>query len=209
MTMSRVMLLGPPGAGKGTQAERIVAETNLVHLSTGDILRDEVARQTELGTSAKAFMDRGELVPDGLIIDMVGGRIAGAETGFLLDGFPRTITQAEALAKITELDVVINIDLSREEVIRRLTSRRVCRSCGKIFNLLFGAPSKDGICDACGGELYQRDDDRREVIENRYDVYQTSTEPLIGFYRDKGKLRTVDGGRPSGELYAEIMQILA
>jgi len=209
MTMSRVMLLGPPGAGKGTQAERIVAETNLVHLSTGDILRDEVARQTELGTSAKAFMDRGELVPDGLIIDMVGGRIAGAETGFLLDGFPRTIAQAEALAKITELDVVINIDLSREEVIRRLTSRRVCRSCGKIFNLLFGAPSKDGICDACGGELYQRDDDRREVIENRYDVYQTSTEPLIGFYRDKGKLRTVDGGRPSGELYAEIMQILA
>jgi len=209
MALTRVMLLGPPGAGKGTQAEKIVAETKLVHLSTGDILRDEVGRQTELGASAKAFMDRGELVPDGLIIDMIRERIVASSAGFLLDGFPRTIAQAEALAKITDLDVAINIDLSRGEVIRRLTSRRVCKECGKIYNLLFGAPTTEGVCDACGGALYQRDDDRQEVIENRYDVYQASTAPLIGFYEERGRLRNVDGARSSDELFGEIMQILA
>jgi len=125
--LSRVMLLGPPGAGKGTQAKKIVAETGAIHLSTGDILREEVARRTALGSSAKEYMDRGELVPDRLIIDMIRGRIESARDGFLLDGFPRTVAQAEALEKITPLDVVINIELPREEVIRRLTARRVCR----------------------------------------------------------------------------------
>jgi len=206
--LTRVMLLGPPGAGKGTQAKRIVGETGLVHLSTGDILRDEVARGTELGRSAKAVMDRGELVSDELIVGMIRGRIESAEEGFLLDGFPRTIAQAEALEKITTLDVAINIQLSREEVVRRLTARRVCRSCGLIYNILFDPPAKESICDACGGELYQRDDDKQDVIENRYSVYDSSTAPLIAFYEERGLLRDVNGARSSDEIFAEIMAIL-
>ncbi|RLE35899.1 adenylate kinase, partial [Candidatus Acetothermia bacterium] len=170
----KIILLGPPGAGKGTQAKRIVAKTGLLHLSTGDILRDEVARGTELGKQAKAYMDRGDLVPDELIIGMIRGRIEDAD-GFILDGFPRTVAQAEALERITPVDVVIDIELERDEVIRRLSSRRVCRNCGRIYNLISNPPKLDGKCDACGGELYQRDDDRPEVIENRYDVYTSST----------------------------------
>ena len=206
--LTRVMLLGPPGAGKGTQAKRIVGETGLVHLSTGDILRDEVARGTELGRSAKAVMDRGELVSDELIVDMIRGRIESAGKGFLLDGFPRTIAQAEALEEITPLDVAVNIQLAREEVVRRLTARRVCRNCGVIYNILFDPPAKESICDACGGELYQRDDDKKDVIENRYSVYDASTAPLIAFYEERGLLRDVDGARSSDEIFAEIMAIL-
>lgn len=206
--LTRVMLLGPPGAGKGTQAKRIVAEAGLVHLSTGDILRDEVARGTELGRSAKAVMDRGELVSDQLIIDMVRARIEAAVSGFLLDGFPRTIRQAEVLETITPLDVAINIKLSRGEVVRRLTARRVCRDCGHIYNSLFESPSEENVCDSCGGELYQRDDDKRDVIENRYAIYDESTAPLISFYRDRGMLRDVDGANSSDKIFAEIMAIL-
>ena len=208
MALTRLMLLGPPGAGKGTQATRIVEKTGLLHLSTGDILRDEVKRGTELGASAKGYMDRGELVPDQLILDMVGGRIAEAKAGFLLDGFPRTVVQAEALEKITELDAVINIELSREEVVTRLTSRRVCRACGKIYNLSFRPPADPTKCEACGGELYQRDDDREEVIQNRYDVYQASTAPLIDFYTAKGVLKSVDGALGSDSVFKEILSIL-
>ena len=208
MAKTKVMLLGPPGAGKGTQAQRIVEKFSLVHLSTGDILRDEVKRGTALGQKAKTFMDNGELVPDQLIIDMIGGRIAAATDGFLLDGFPRTVVQAEELAKITDLDVAINISLSREEVVSRLTSRRVCRACGAIYNLSFRPPSDPTTCESCGGELYQRDDDREEVIQNRYDVYQSQTEPLIEFYRAKGILRAVDGAAGSDGVFGEIARIL-
>ena len=208
MALTRLMLLGPPGAGKGTQATRIVEKTGTLHLSTGDILRDEVKRGTELGANAKGYMDRGELVPDQLILDMVGGRIADAKAGFLLDGFPRTVVQAEALEKITELDAVINIELSREEVVTRLTSRRVCRACGKIYNLSFRPPADPTKCEACGGELYQRDDDREEVIQNRYDVYQASTAPLIEFYTAKGILKSVDGALGSDSVFKEILSIL-
>ena len=208
MALTRLMLLGPPGAGKGTQATRIVEKTGTLHLSTGDILRDEVKRGTELGANAKGYMDRGELVPDQLILDMVGGRIADAKAGFLLDGFPRTVVQAEALEKITELDAVINIELSREEVVTRLTSRRVCRACGKIYNLSFRPPADPTKCEACGGELYQRDDDREEVIQNRYDVYQASTSPLIDFYTAKGILKSVDGALGSDSVFNEILSIL-
>jgi len=202
------MLLGPPGAGKGTQAKRIVAETGLIHLSTGDILRDEVKQGTELGLSAKSVMDRGELVSDDLIVDMIRGRIETASPGFLLDGFPRTIAQAEALETITPLDVVINIQLSREEVVSRLTSRRVCRACGKIFNLHFEPPVEEGVCDACGGGLYQRDDDTEDVINNRYAVYDLSTAPLIAFYRDRGVLKDFDGSKGSTAIFAEVMALL-
>ena len=206
--LTRLMLLGPPGAGKGTQAKRIVAETGLVHLSTGDILRDEVARGTELGLSAKAVMDRGELVSDELIIGMIHGRIEEASAGFLLDGFPRTIAQAEALEEITPLDLVINIQLSREEVVRRLTSRRVCRGCGKIYNLHFEPPADENTCAACGGELYQRDDDNEDVINKRYAVYDASTAPLIVFYRERGVLKDFDGAKGSDAIFAEVMAIL-
>ena len=205
----RVVFLGPPGAGKGTQAKRVVEKLGLLHLSTGDMLRDEVARKTALGETAKSYMDRGELVPDGLIIDMISGRIGQAKKGFLLDGFPRTVAQAEALASTTDLDAVVSIDLARAEVVRRLTSRRVCRTCGAIYNLTFNLSSETARCDACGGELYQREDDRPAVIENRYDVYEKSTAPLIAFYRQRGLLHSVSGELGSDKVFAEIMRILA
>jgi adenylate kinase len=194
----RVVFLGPPGAGKGTQAKRVVEKLGLLHLSTGDMLRDEVARKTALGEKAKGYMDRGELVPDGLIIDMISGRIGQAKKGFLLDGFPRTVAQAEALASSTDLDAVVSIDLAREEVVRRL-----------IYNLTYNLSSETAPCEACGGELYQREDDRAAVIENRYDVYEKSTAPLIAFYRQRGLLHSVSGELGSDKVFAEIMRILA
>lgn len=208
MALTRVVLLGPPGAGKGTQAKQIIDKLGLVHLSTGDILRDEVSHETELGKTAKGFMDRGELVPDQLIIDMIRGRIEAAEAGFLLDGFPRTTAQADALSEFATIDVVLNITLPREEVVRRLTGRRVCRGCGKIYNLTFNLAEGENACADCGGELYQRDDDKAEVIENRYDVYEDSTTPLIDFYDKLGVLRTLDGSAGSECVFSEIIDIL-
>jgi adenylate kinase len=208
MAGKRVVFLGPPGAGKGTQAKHVVEKLGLLHLSTGDMLRDEVARRTALGAKAKGYMDRGELVPDGLIIDMIRGRFAKAKNGFLLDGFPRTVAQAEALAGIASLDAVVSIDLSRAEVVRRLTARRVCRACGAIYNLTFNLAVGESKCRSCGGELYQRDDDRPAVIENRYDVYEKSTAPLIAFYRERGLLHSVNGELGSDQVLAEILRIL-
>ncbi len=203
----RIILLGPPGAGKGTQAKLLAAKNGLAHLSTGDILRDEVTRDTELGRKAKGYMNRGDLVPDELIIDMIEGRL-DEDGGFILDGFPRTVTQAEALEKITAIDVVINIALTRDEVIRRLSSRRVCRDCGKIYNLLYNSPKNEGVCDACGGNLFQREDDRRDVIENRYDVYIDVTAPLINFYKERGLVKDVDGSQATEKVSDQILVAL-
>ena len=203
----RIILLGPPGAGKGTQAKLLAAKNGLAHLSTGDILRDEVTRDTELGRKAKGYMNRGDLVPDELIIDMIEGRL-DEDGGFILDGFPRTVTQAEALEKITAIDVVINIALTRDEVIRRLSSRRVCRDCGKIYNLLYNSPKNEGVCDACGGDLFQREDDRRDVIENRYDVYIDATAPLISFYKERGLVKDVDGSQATEKVSDQILVAL-
>lgn len=208
MGWRRIALLGPPGAGKGTQAKLLAERIGLVHLSTGDILREEVARGTALGQAAKGYMDKGELVPDDLIVDMIRSPIVDAD-GFILDGFPRTVAQAQALAKIVSLDGVINVALSREEVIHRLSSRRVCRDCGKIYNLLFDPPRVDTRCDACGGALFLRDDDRAEVIENRYDVYMRATAPLIDFYRKQGLLVEVNGDRPPNEVLDRITSLIA
>lgn len=208
MALTRVVLLGPPGAGKGTQAKQIVNKLGLVHLSTGDILRDEVAHETDLGKTAKEFMNHGDLVPDQLIIDMIRGRIEAANEGFLLDGFPRTTAQAEALAAFATIDVVLNIGLARDEVVRRLTSRRVCRGCGEIYNLTFNLAEGETTCAKCGGELYQRDDDKTDVIANRYDIYENSTSPLIDFYKQQGVLRTLDGSAGSENVFSEIIDIL-
>jgi len=208
MSWRRIALLGPPGAGKGTQAKLLAEKTGLVHLSTGDILREEVARDTALGQAAKGHMDRGDLVPDDLILDMIRERITRAD-GFILDGFPRTVVQAEALAEITSLDGAINVALSREEVIHRLSSRRVCQDCGKIYNLLFNPPEMDMSCDACGSLLFQRNDDQPDVIENRYDVYTQETAPLIEYYSKQGLLYEVDGERPSSEVLSYILDVIA
>jgi adenylate kinase len=208
MMLKRITLLGPPGAGKGTQAKLIAQKSGLVHLSTGDILRDEVARSTELGQAAKGYMDRGDLVPDQLIIDMIRGRIAETD-GFILDGFPRTVAQAEALSEITSIDLAINIALTRGDVIERLSSRRVCKECGRIYNLLFNPPADKTNCDTCGGELFQRDDDQQAVIENRYDVYMQATAPLIDFYSSRGLLREVDGSQLTETVLATILDCLS
>jgi len=206
--LRKIVLLGPPGAGKGTQAKLLAAKNGLAHLSTGDILRDEVARGTELGKLAQGYMNRGDLVPDDLIIDMIKERL-DEHAGFILDGFPRTVGQAEALERIVSIDVAINIALPREEVIKRLSSRRVCRECGKIYNLLYNPPQVNGICDACGGELFQRDDDKREVIENRYDVYMGATAPLINFYRERSLLKDIDGSQATDKVLEEILAFLS
>ena len=205
-----LVLLGPPGAGKGTQAALLAERLGLEHISTGEILREEVELGTELGRKAKAYMDRGELVPDALVIEMLRERLDSSRSrGFILDGFPRTISQAEALERMVRLDRVLNIRLSEEEVVRRLSARRVCKSCGRNYNLISNPPKVEGRCDACGGELIQRDDDKPEVIRRRYRVYEAETAPLKDFYRQRGLLAEVEGDRPIGAVFEEALRLLS
>lgn len=210
-----LILLGAPGAGKGTQAKFIVEKYGISQISTGDMLREAVAKGTELGRKAKEFMDQGKLVPDDIVIGIVKERLKqkDCERGFILDGFPRTKAQAEALDKIMEemgkkIDAVINISVPEEEVVRRIVNRRTCRKCGAIYHLIYDPPKKPGTCDRCGGELYQRDDDREEVVRQRFSVYRKSTEPLIDYYRKRGILYDVDGRKDIGEVKAEILSVL-
>lgn len=195
----RIILVGPPGAGKGTQASSIGARYPMAHISTGDILRDNVKRGTDLGVAARTFMDAGKLVPDDLIVDMMRSRLseADAKEGFLLDGFPRTIAQAEALDALLRemsiaLDAVVLLELSDETVVHRLTSRRVCSSCKAIYNVLSHPPKREGWCDECAGPVIQRDDDKETVIRNRLSVYHEQTAPLVAYYEKKGLLHRVD-----------------
>ncbi|GAA4201175.1 adenylate kinase [Actinocatenispora rupis] len=199
----RLVLVGPPGAGKGTQAEFIAAHLSAPKISTGDILRANVADGTELGREAKGYMDAGELVPDQVVINMVRGRLAepDAEDGFLLDGFPRTVPQAQELDKMladlgTGLDLVLELVVEEEEVIRRLSGRRTCRGCGKIWHVEFDPPARSGACDRCGGELFQRDDDKPETIAERLRVYARDTQPLVAYYAAQGKLVGLDAVGP-------------
>ncbi len=195
----RIILLGAPGAGKGTQADSIKAKYPLAHISTGDMLRSHVKLGTELGKDAKAYMDAGKLVPDDVIIAMMEHRLQDndAKQGFILDGFPRTIAQAEALDEILaklsiKLDAVVSLAIDDDTVVARLTSRRVCRQCGEIYNTALKPSAKEGVCDKCGGEVVQRDDDKEDVIRRRLSVFHEQTAPLIDYYGKKGLLVIVD-----------------
>jgi len=189
----QLVLLGPPGSGKGTYASRLNTRLAVPHISTGDIVRDEIKAGTELGKQIRRYSDRGELVPDEIIIEMLQDRLDRPDCakGFILDGFPRTIPQADALGKIAEIDLVINLNVPDEIIIQRLSNRLVCRRCGAIFNALTLKPKKDLVCDECGGELYTRDDDRPEVVTERLNIYRRETAPLIEHYRNKELLGDV------------------
>jgi adenylate kinase len=199
----RLVLVGPPGAGKGTQAQYIASHFAIPKISTGEIFRANVSEGTDLGQEARKYMDLGDLVPDEVTIGMVQDRLGhdDAQTGFLLDGFPRTVRQAEVLdglldALVAALDVVLELVVDDDEVVRRLSGRRTCHQCGHVWHLDFDPPGIEGICDRCGGELFQRDDDSEDTIRHRLEVYADQTSPLIGYYGDKGLLRGVDATGP-------------
>ena len=211
----RVVLVGPPGAGKGTQAQFLASHLSIPKISTGDIFRDNVSHGTKLGRQAQKYMERGDLVPDEVTIAMVTDRLADDDTqaGFLLDGFPRNLPQAETLKKMlaswdTKLDVVLELVVDDDEVVRRLSGRRGCRRCGRIWHVVFDPPVLPGICDDCGGELFQRDDDREETIRHRLEVYQQQTTPLVSFYADEGTLLGLDATGPVDEITERALSAL-
>lgn len=211
----QMILLGPPGAGKGTQAETLVQKLSIPHISTGDMFRKAIKEGTALGTKAKEYMDQGKLVPDEVTIGIVKERIAqdDCNKGFLLDGFPRTVFQAEALDNILKdmkiaLEAVINIEVPKEKLIDRLTGRRVCKACGATYHLIFNPPTAEGKCDKCGEVLFQRADDREETVVNRLNVYEKQTAPLIEYYGNKGILKTINGDQPIDRVMVEIGQSL-
>ena len=209
----RLVLLGPPGSGKGTYASKLKVTLGVPHVSAGDIVREEIKAGTELGKRIKKYSERGELVPDEVIIEMLQARLKepNCAKGFILDGFPRTMPQAEALGKIAGIDLVINLNVPDEIIIQRLSNRLVCRRCGAIFNRLTLKPKRDSICDECGGELYTRDDDRPEVIQERLNVYRRETAPLIQYYRNKELLKDVycnDLKTPPEAIVEKIVSII-
>lgn len=204
-----IVLLGAPGAGKGTQAQKLVEEYGVAHISTGDLLRAAVKAGTKLGIKAKSYMDNGQLVPDKLVVDLVTERLDAddAKKGFILDGFPRNTSQAvtldSALAEMgRNLDAALLVDVAADVIVKRLSSRRTCKECG------YTAPAGVDTCPSCGGEMYQRDDDKPETIQKRLDVYETQTSPLVEYYRGKGLLKSVDGDRPVDEVYADVKELL-
>ena len=207
-----LVFLGPPGAGKGTQAKRLARDLGLVHISTGDILREAVKNQTPLGRKAKEYMDRGELVPDDLIIALIE-EVMPPEGGVIFDGFPRTIAQAEALDQMLsrkgfKLDAVILFDVPDEVVVERLSGRRVCPSCGAVYHIKFNPPKEDEVCDKCRTKLVQREDDREEVVRNRLEVYRKQTAPLIEYYEGKGILIRLDASKDIEEVYQQLRKVV-
>ncbi|AST94064.1 adenylate kinase [Sutcliffiella cohnii] len=210
-----LVLMGLPGAGKGTQAERIVEKYNIPHISTGDMFRAAMKEETELGLKAKSFMDQGQLVPDEVTIGIVRERLEkeDCQNGFLLDGFPRTVPQAEALEELMNqlgrtLDYVINIDVDQSILLERLTGRRICKECGSTYHLVFNPPANEGVCDKCGGELYQRADDNAETVGNRLEVNIKQAKPLLDFYESKGYLRNIDGQQAIDIVFSDITELL-
>ncbi|AWB10910.1 Adenylate kinase [Thermodesulfobium acidiphilum] len=208
----RLVFLGAPGAGKGTQAKMLVEQLKIPQISTGDMLRKAVADGTPLGKEAKSYMDKGELVPDSVVIGLIKERLQEADTenGFILDGFPRNVSQAKELDSLLgdlgkPLDVALVLDVPFEDLMKRLTGRRTCKSCGQMYNIYFSPPKVEGKCDVCGGELYQRADDNEETIKKRLEVYQKSTEPLIEYYKNKGILRVVQGTGDINAIYRKIL----
>ena len=211
----KIIMLGAPGAGKGTQAKQIADHYSIPHISTGDIFRANIKEGTPLGKKAKEYMDKGELVPDELTCDLVVDRIAKDDcgNGFVLDGFPRTIPQAEALdAALSKtgdaMDFAIDVDVPDESIIGRMSGRRACPNCGATYHIVAIPPKQEGICDKCGEKLVQRDDDKEETVKNRLKVYHEQTQPLIDFYKGKGILKSVDGTKPMEEVFGAICEVL-
>ncbi len=201
---SVIVLLGPPGSGKGTQGEKLSEELGYTRLSTGDMLREAVRNGTELGKKAKEYMDSGALVPNDLIIGLMKEKIAQAKGGVILDGFPRTVEQADALAEQLDVDLALNLDVADEELITRLTKRRSCPQCNAVYHLVYNPPKSEGVCDKCGSALYQRDDDKEETVTNRLKVYRENTMPLIAYYEKKGTLVTIPGVGSIDEIYSKV-----
>jgi len=211
----KIIMLGAPGAGKGTQAKQIASKYSIPHISTGDIFRANIKNNTELGQKAKTYMDQGKLVPDELTCDLVMDRISqeDCKNGFVLDGFPRTIPQAEALTAALEkvgasMDFAIDVDVPDENIVKRMSGRRACLECGATYHIVSIPPKKEGICDNCGSQLVLRDDDKPETVQTRLDVYHEQTQPLIDYYKKQGILKSVDGTRPMEDVFADIVEIL-
>ena len=219
---SVIVLLGPPGSGKGTQGEKLSEELGYTRLSTGDMLREAVRNGTELGMKAKTYMDSGALVPNDLIIGLMKEKIAGAKGGVILDGFPRTVEQADALGEQVDfprtveqadalgeqvdVDLALNLDVDDAELVNRLTKRRSCPDCNAVYHLIYNPPKQEGVCDKCGGKLYQRDDDKEETVMNRLKVYRENTMPLIDYYSKKGTLVTIQGVGDIDEIFAKVKE---
>ena len=211
----RIILLGPPGAGKGTQAAGIVEKYNIPHISTGDIFRKNIKEGTELGKKAKGFIDQGLLVPDELTVGLVTDRISqpDCEKGFMLDGFPRNVAQAQHLDKYLKevgisLDKVVNIEVDKDIVVGRAVGRRICKSCGATYHVEFNPPKADGVCDVCGGELYQRADDNEETVSKRIQVYLDETKPLVDYYSKEGIIANINGEQSIDKVFADIVDAL-
>lgn len=211
----RLILLGPPGAGKGTQAANIVSKYNLPHISTGDIFRANIKQGTDLGQRAKAYMDKGELVPDSLVVELIEDRLSKDDTqvGFMLDGFPRTIYQAEALDAVLKnmgnsIDYVLNIVVDPSVLVERAIGRRICKDCGATYHVSFNPSKVADVCDVCSGALYQRSDDTEETVTNRIGVYQSETEPLVAYYKKAGKIVAIDGLQDIDKVFKDIQKTL-
>lgn len=211
----RVVLLGAPGAGKGTQAKKLIEKYRIPQISTGDLLRAAVAAGTALGKEAKSYMDKGELVPDSVVLGMVEERLRqdDCKKGYILDGFPRNTKQAEALDKMLgdlnmSIGAALSVDVPFEDLMKRLTGRRTCKACGQMYNVYFGPSKKEGFCDKCNGELFQRDDDKEETIKKRLDVYSAQTAPLIDYYGKKGILKSVSGTGSIDDIFKKVTEVL-
>lgn len=206
----KLLMLGAPGAGKGTQAARVAEALHIPHISTGDLFRTNIRNHTELGILAESYISKGQLVPDEVTINMLMSRLADEDcaNGYILDGFPRTIPQAEALTGRTSLDCAINLDVKDEDIMNRMSGRRVCPKCGASYHIVSNPPRKEGICDVCGDQLIIREDDKAETVKNRLDVYHEQTAPLIDYYEKQGILKQVDGAKPLSEVTEAVLRAI-